>query len=982
MSGPGTMIRNLILPWWARWLPFATRSVAVTDDGVEFGSRAGRHYFDWSALTEPPRAEPLWFLHMVSLSTPSGTSRLCFASRRHRDLVWQQLTQAWYAPRIKQIGNRLEQFESFLAHPRYIRSSHWAPIEQELKMWGDGLPPLPDDGTINPQARNQLSAARQLVDNSDKRLAQAREAYIDNALVKHKGLFDTVESQPLSPKQRRACVIDEDNNLILAGAGTGKTSTVIGRVAYLIRSGQAKPEEILLLAYGSTAAAEMRERLEKRLGVKGVTADTFHALGRRIVETFEGKKSPISPMAVDGALKEKFVDDTFKSLQHNNPEYRELLLTYFKHWLYPVRNPFDFKSLGAYYRFLQDNDVRTLKGEAVKGFGECDIANFLFANGVEYQYEAVFDTPEQSNNRGLYRPDFFLPESGVYIEHFGTDRSGNTAPYIDRAKYQADMEWKRTVHTLKGTKLVETFHYEKQEGRLLDLLNQRLLDAGVVLNPLPPEAVLETLREFGAISKFAEALAQMLSLFKAANLSGPELLGLVEKSAYPGQVRAALLLLAPLLEAYELQLKSANDGRGEVDFDDMINKAIAYVGEPGFVAPWKYIVVDEFQDIAKSRAQLVQALRLKCVDASLFCVGDDWQSIYRFAGSDITFTSDFRARFGATAINDLDKTYRFNNQIGDVASRFVMRNPRQLVKHIQSHAIVTQPTVSLLRSSKNAEDAVAQAVERISHIAEVGSSVYFLARFGFDLPGQEWLRELGRRYGNLTFKEDTIHRSKGKEADYVVLLGLKKGPFGLPSEKTTHPLIDALLPKAEDYPHAEERRLFYVAITRAKHRVYLPVDMRSCSPFVLELLGGDYLLDLDEFQMSSEQRVAREAKCPTCEDGTLVTRTNKTSSGRFIGCSNFPRCTHTEKTCTKCDTPMMRSGRFKVCVNDACNWWIPVCPQSRGDMSYKTGFWGCSDYRGNEPGSCRHTEKRIGEPPVRASRTAPAVSSVAHGAKR
>lgn len=327
MPGSDTMIRNLILPWWARWLPFATRSVVITDDGVECCNRTGQHYFDWNALSEPPRAAPLWFLHIVTLSTPSGTSRLCFATRRHRDLAWQQLTQAWYAPRIRQIGNRLEHFEGFLAQQRYIRSSHWMPILLKLNVWADTLPPVPENGTIHPEEQDQLLAAKQLIGNAGTRLAQSREAYIDKALADHKALFDTVESQPLSLKQRRACVIDDDNNLILAGAGTGKTSTVIGRVAFLVHSGQAKPEEILLLAYGSAAAAEMRERLEKRLGVKGVTADTFHALGRRIVEKFEGKKSAISPMATDGALKAKFVDETFKSLQHNEPQYRELLLT-------------------------------------------------------------------------------------------------------------------------------------------------------------------------------------------------------------------------------------------------------------------------------------------------------------------------------------------------------------------------------------------------------------------------------------------------------------------------------------------------------------------------------------------------------------------------------------------------------------------------------------------------------------------------------
>lgn len=962
------MTGKFTLAWWARWLPFAARSVAITEDGVEWCSRAGQHYLHWSDLPEPPRAVPLWFLHSVSLITPSKTFRLHFATRRHRDDVWQQLIRAWYAPHIKQVGDRLEYFQSFLAQQRYIRSSQWSPVLQELNTWRNYLPPVPaNDGPLNPVAQGLLQSAWALIHDAEGCLAQARETYIYDALDKYKALFDVIESQPLSAKQRRACVIDEDNNLILAGAGTGKTSTVIGRVAFLVHSGQAKPEEILLLAYGSAAAAEMRERLEKRLGVKGVTADTFHALGRRIVETVEGKKSAISPMATDGALKAKFVDETFKSLLHNDAKYRDLLLTYFKHWLYPVRNPFDFKSMGAYYCFLQDNDVRTLKGEAVKGFGECDIANFLFANGVEYQYEAVFTTPEQSSDRGVYRPDFYLPDYNVYIEHFGTDRAGNTAPYIDRTQYHADMEWKRKVHKLKGTRLIETFHFEKQEAQLLELLQKRLKDEGVVLNPLPPEAVLETLREFGAISKFAEVLAQMLGLFKAANLSGPELLGLAEQSPHPAQVRAALLLLAPLLDAYDLKLKSANDGKGEVDFDDMINRAIVYVDEPGFIAPWKYIVVDEFQDIAKSRAQLVQALRHKCGASSLFCVGDDWQSIYRFAGSDITFTTDFKARFGSTAVSDLDKTYRFNSKIGEVASRFVMRNPRQLVKHIQSHAIATQPTISLLRSSTSSFGVIDEVVERISQVAEPGSSIYFLARFGFDLPGEDALHALERRYPLLTFKGDTIHRSKGKEADYVVLLGLKKGQFGLPSEKVTHPLVDALLPKVDEFSHAEERRLFYVALTRARHRVYLPVDMRSCSPFVLELMSDGYPLELDEFDATGQQRLSKEARCPICEEGALVVRTNKTSKAQFIGCSNYPRCTHTEKCCEKCDAPMTRAGRFKICVNENCNWWIPVCPVSGGDMSYKTGFWGCSHYRSNDPGSCRHTEKRIGDPPVRPS---------------
>lgn len=916
-------------------------------------------------MIEPlPDKGHTWFAHHVVVRHPSGAVRLYFGNKEHRDEAWVQIVRAWYSPRMIALKNHMARFTRELPKEGYIRSSRWQPLALQFSALREKLPPAPPKGILESGQHDFLLATIQFVHTPDAWLIKSRERYIQQALALHQRLFDTVESKPLSPKQREACVIDEDNNLILAGAGTGKTSTVIGRVAFLVQSGQAQPDEILLLAYGSTAAAEMRERLEKRLGVKGVTAETFHALGRFIVEDVEGEKASVSPMASDGLLKTKFIDQTFERLQQEDPQYRQHLLTYFEHWLYPARNPFDFKTLGDYYQFLNDNNVRTLKSEKVKGFGECDIANFLFKNGVEYQYEALYKTPEQSRERGPYKPDFFLPNHGIYIEHFGIDEQGKTAPYIDGKKYHDDMAWKRKVHELAGTHLIETYHHQKQKGTLLAALEENLIKAGVDLNPLPPEAVLETLREFGAISEFSKVLTEMLGLLKAANLSDQEQSNLAQSSA---QVSAALDLLTPIFEAYQQRLHDD----AEVDFDDMINRATAYVLEGKFGVPWRFIVVDEFQDIAKSRAQLVQMLRGKRGDVSLFCVGDDWQSIYRFTGSDISFTSQFQERFGPTSISDLDKTFRFNSKIGDVASRFVMQNGSQLAKQITSHEDAMAPTVSLLRTESPPEDARLQIVDRISQIAAPSSSVYFLARFTHDLPKDNELRRLRNLFPNLSFKTDTIHRSKGKEADFVVLLGLTKGKYGLPSEIVTHPLIEALLPPREAFPHAEERRLFYVALTRAKHRVYLPCDMRKCSPFVQELVKGEYPLDLDEFAVSSEQLHALEANCPVCKQGHLVARTNKTSGAIFMGCTNYPRCDHTENSCQRCDAPMETVGRFRRCVKTSCGWWIAICPISGGEMSYKHAFkfWGCSDYRGDDPKSCRHKEYgQIGAPRPRAQK--------------
>ncbi|WP_122468936.1 UvrD-helicase domain-containing protein [Pseudomonas viridiflava] len=959
------MVKELTPPWWARWLPSAARKLVISGTGVEIHTREGIQSFDWTAISQHPRRSPIWFLHMAYINTPRGSWRLYFRTQPQQDAAWKELVRAWYIPRIIETQRRLKSFDDGLQDSRYLRTSVWEPYRQQVLSWANTRPPVPPEGILRQDHRNLLIRMLELTKNPDGWLKESRDSYVAQALIDHHDLFETVESDPLTPEQRKACVIDEDNNLILAGAGTGKTSTVIGRVAFLVASEQAKPEEILLLAYGQKAALELRERLESKLGIKGVTAETFHRLGRCIVKAADKKAIAISDMAGDEDLTANFVDQVFQDNQQE-PEYRALLLNYFERWLHPARNPFDFKTLGDYYRFLEDNHIRTLKGEAVKGFGECDIANFLFKNGIEYRYEATYPTPLQSPDRAAYRPDFFLPELGIYIEHFGTDRQGNTAPYIDREKYQADMAWKRNVHAQGGTTLIETFHYEKQEGALLKLLEQRLVKAGVVLNPLPPEAVLETLREFGAISDFSKILAQMLGLVRAANLSAQQQADLIARSANPGQVSAALTLLDPIKSAYVEALRS----KEEMDFDDMINMANEYVLNDRFESPWKFIVVDEFQDIAKSRAELVQALRKSRGDVSLFCVGDDWQSIFRFTGSDISFTADFEKIFGATQFSKLNKTFRFNSKIGEVASRFIMQNSRQITKDIQSHTIVASPTVSLVRASLAGDAAIDQVLDgtvaRISAIAKPGSTVYLLARFKFHLPDLDAIRA---RYSNLVFKQDSIHSSKGKEADYVIILGLGKGKYGLPSEIVTHPLIDALQPKAEAFPHAEERRLFYVALTRAKHRVYLICDMMRSSPFVRELIDGKYPLDLEELAASPEQVNAIATNCPACKEGFLVNRVNRTTGEPFIGCSNYLPCRHIEAGCDWCDAPMTVSGRYRICVSPKCKRWLAMCPVSGGHMVFRKKFntWGCSHYRVGGLSSCGHMEKHIAPPPPKPS---------------
>ncbi|MDF5908544.1 UvrD-helicase domain-containing protein [Pseudomonas aeruginosa] len=313
--------------------------------------------------------------------------------------------------------------------------------------------------------------------------------------------------------------------------------------------------------------------------------------------------------------------------------------------------------------------------------------------------------------------------------------------------------------------------------------------------------MLETLREFGAINSFAVLLADLLKRYRANCYEQGQVEAAIKRAKNPKQVDAALALLRPILDDYQTLLDSA----GHIDFDDMIGKAIEYVREGRFRSPWRYILVDEFQDISEARARLIRYLRDSAPECSLFCVGDDWQAIYRFTGSDLSFTTAFSERFGTTKVTALDLTFRFNNSISDVATRFVLANPIQVRKQLNTLQKVKRPAVSLLREDNrpkpgNEEPSrLEKVVARIAEIAEPGSSVYLLGRYGFNLPDRGELRRLASSFPTLALECHTIHAAKGKEADYVVLLGLETGKHGFPSQKTTHPLLEALLPAQEDF---------------------------------------------------------------------------------------------------------------------------------------------------------------------------------------
>ncbi len=945
---------------FSRWFAPHGRydAVVLAEDGVQLVGVDGHlQTLAFLKMGDDFQVAKNWFWSVISVKCIDGTvwkiggikndfapifltqiKRACERfQRQYIEPLQSELLQAHYdlaALSSKKDYLRRSVFNGWLVRYEYLKEKITQPVCSKL----------------DEKYTHYLKALYPALMESTEYYQQLNRQFVDNTLEDYKCFFDSVESQPLTKKQREACVINEQSNLVLAGAGTGKTSVMVGRAGYLLQSNQAVPSEVLMLAYGSDAKDEMAGRIKKRLGVDDLTVKTFHSLGMEIIAKVEGAVPILNKMVEDDALKARFIDDQFKTLMQTSGAYQSKLIDYFLNHAYPYKSLFNFKSYAEYVQFIQEHEVRTLKGELAKSLEECEIANYLAQQGVVYEYEAQYKVDTTGPDYKAYQPDFYLPEYDIYIEHFAVDEHNKTPAFIDNAKYVKGMVWKRALHEKNETTLIETYSYQKAKGELLISLEQSLLDAGVAFKPVPKSKLLALLNKDNVISTFSKLLGQLLALLKSALLSIQDLYDKAKQSSASAHMMAALKLFEPIYEAYEAELKRTNT----IDFDDMIARAIAYIKGGQFQSPYKHILVDEFQDISAGRAQLVKSL-IQQQASTLFCVGDDWQSIYRFSGSDISITNHFPSHFGDSATSVLDKTFRFNNKIGEVAAKFVTQNPAQTKKEIESLNHVDSAAVSLIKAQdkdKGVLAALGLIADQVSHKV----TVMILVRFKHDRPD---IKALNAQYKLLDIIAMTAHAAKGKEADYVVVVGLTQGKVGFPSEKTTHPLLKMLLPDGEQFRYAEERRLFYVALTRAKHHVYLVVDANKPSAFVRELIKDKYAIVNDSTKGLGLKDTLAPA-CPECKAGSIVSKEGR--FGAFHGCSNHPVCKYTQSSCEWCSGALVTEGRFRVCEKDACGFFKPICPVCNGLMEQRNGrngkFWGCRRYS-NKTFPCKHTENYI-----------------------
>jgi DNA helicase-4 len=388
----------------------------------------------------------------------------------------------------------------------------------------------------------------------------------------------------------------------------------------------------------------------------------------------------------------------------------------------------------------------------------------------------------------------------------------------------------------------------------------------------------------------------------------------------------------------------------------MIIQATGYIKNGDFTSRYKYILVDEFQDISQSRYKFLKSLLDQDEECKLFCVGDDWQSIYRFTGSDLSIMTDFKRHFGFNEILYLDETFRNNDSISDFSSRFIMKNPSQYRKNIRARP-VDYPAVSVVWYD-DLNQGILDTIHMIDSIEDSPAKVLVLGRYN-----QKFYKEIDRSIfkdysrqtqgtldvrlaSTLDIKYLTIHRSKGREADYVILIGLRSGTYGFPCEIEDDPVLKLVLSQEEMFPNAEERRLLYVGVTRAKKKVFLLADRSAISSFISETQDNENVTVIGEEPDLVE--------CPSCGKGFINKNLEKSSHY----CSN-PACNYKPLTCPKCGSGFLYQDSVNVSsyICSRCTFTARICPRCNEGylvIHEKAGrFWGCSNYA---PKGCSFTE--------------------------
>ncbi|HLC95964.1 MAG TPA: UvrD-helicase domain-containing protein [Candidatus Nanoarchaeia archaeon] len=690
----------------------------------------------------------------------------------------------------------------------------------------------------------------------------------------------------LDDGQKKAVVSDNKRTLVLAGAGAGKTRVLLHRIIHLIRNKEVNAGNILSITFTVDATQEMRDRLttyfepkyanlktkkvseedlkqvqkeikERNPELRAIWISTIHSLCYTILRT-DGAKVFNTHFKVIGdeekqtekykskITQQKVIKYLIDGEAKNDPEFIEQVKSFILDYLV------DYEKIAPDRISYKKSKYITLRGEEVKSKSERDIANFLFQHDIKYMYEPLADWVDKDDSKKSYHPDFYLPEYRIYIEHWYVSSPDDkvTDKSFDKERYLKERDWKLDQYKKHKKCLIESFE-SLMQGKLSDYYNYlykeiyRETNGAIKLRP-STEFIGSFKHLKSGLDLFITSVMKIINLAKSNRVSTPTIKENIKDEKHE-EVSRFYNLLIPLYDSYEDYLEK----KSLIDYNDMIHLVIKlFKSEPNVLTKYQkrfqHILVDEYQDVSAAQVELIKLLLTE--ENNLFAVGDDWQSIYGFRGSEVEFIVNFEKEFKGSEKILLPYNYRSANDIVEASNIVIKKNPNQVDKDIKAFNSSNSEKIFQFNALNEIDGAnfILQKTKKLYSDGYKFKDVLFLYR-----RTRHWVP-----YGNFFKKREfiinkkTIHSSKGLEAKVVFLVGLSCGsfPYVWEDSRIIQVIKKCDLTKKEE----EERRVFYVGMTRAKEKLFLISERNNESEFCTDIPDEFKIVEISKAEFSEE----------------------------------------------------------------------------------------------------------------------------------
>ena len=663
---------------------------------------------------------------------------------------------------------------------------------------------------------------------------------------------------------------------VTARAGSGKTTTLVTRAIFLIQHCKFEPKSLLLLAFNKNAAAEMQKRIEAQLGDQSPYVMTFHALAYGLVHPTEAIMMDDTNAKTLSRFVTEIVD---QKIRHPITflRIRSFMMQYFRdEWDARIQSGHNLEK-DEFLKMKRKQPSETLNGEYAKSYGERLIANTLLENDIEYKYERNFFM-----HGSPYHPDFAinLPKGGgIILEYFGMtgDKDYDKSSEEKRAFWQKQQNWK----------LIERNQWDIHPGdneSFCSGLIEELNALGVKSRKLSEDEIWRRVSK-RALTHFDKLSKSFIARARKAQLSAEGLKDLIGEYQSSSEVERKFLEIQ--LSLYSTYLDELNKSQVD-DFDGLMQRSIGLVNsgstvfsrikgtQVGDLSDLRFIMIDEFQDFTPMFYDLVIGIRQMSDDLEFFCVGDDWQAINSFAGSDLAYFEQFQNYFQQIKHLEISTNYRSPKSVVKLGNGIMRGKGTPAIPHQSQNGSIglidiQKSQISGMEMEEHGGDVITPALIRILEVElqqNIRRNVVLLCRENrvpyyvqykeSMVTTAQGLEKFLEHLKSFISKEDsarlsisTAHGYKGLENDAVIILD---------AIERSYPLIHSdwkftqIFGSSVQQIVEEERRLFYVAATRSKELIYMITESDQPSEFLADL---EDLPEMERLSLSDFPAISR-----------------------------------------------------------------------------------------------------------------------------